>query len=80
MDGRPVDGTELWIQRPGSPLAERLFVGRLAGYEGPVVATLTPAGARILAVLVDEEAEFALAALLEMLPEAALSTRPGGDG
>ena len=75
-----MDGTELWIQRPGSPLGQRLFVGRLDGYEDPVVALLAESGPRILAILVDEEAELDLADVLATLPEAALSTRGAGEG
>lgn len=70
-----MDGTELLIQMPGSPLAERLYVGRLDGYEGSVVALLRPEGPRILAVLLDEEAEMELSEVLGNLPDAALQTR-----
>ncbi len=73
-----MDGTELWVQMPGSPSAQRLFVGRLDGYEGSVVALLTEAGPRMLAVLLDEEAEMELSALLETLPDAALEVRAAG--
>jgi hypothetical protein len=65
------------IRQPGSPLALRLFVGRLDGMDDPVVALIGDligdAGPRVLAVLVDDEAEMALAELLALLPEAALS-------
>lgn len=70
-----MDGIDLWIQRPGSPLASRLFVGRLDGLEEPVVAVRTPSGPKILAVLVDDEAERSLTELLEILPDAVLSVR-----
>lgn len=70
-----MEGTELWIQQPGSPLAQRLFVGRLEGVEGPVLALLTEAGPRIVAVLVDDEAEFLVAELLATLPGSALTAR-----
>lgn len=70
-----MDGTELLIQQPGAPQATRLFVGRIEGYDAPVVAELTEAGARILAVLVDEDAEMALSDLLGLLPENALQVR-----
>ena len=68
-----MDGIELWIRQPGSPLAARLFVGRLEGMDDPVVALVGDAGPRVLAVLVDDEAEMAFAELLAQLPEAALS-------
>jgi len=68
-----MDGIELWIRQPGSPLAARLFVGRLEGMDDPVVALVGDAGHRVLAVLVDDEAEMAFAELLAQLPEAALS-------
>lgn len=70
-----MDGTELLVQQPGAPDATRLFVGRLDAYDDPVVAELTAGGARILAILVDEDAEMALSAILEMLPENALAVR-----
>lgn len=77
-DGTANDGTELWIQRPGSPLARRLFVGRLAGVDGPVLALVTESGPRVLAVLLDDEAEMALAELIASLPDAALDVRDAG--
>ena len=46
-----MDGIELWIRQPGSPLAARLFVGRLEGMDDPVVALVGDAGHRVLAVL-----------------------------
>lgn len=73
-----MDGTELLIQQPGAPSATRLYVGRLDGFDGPVVARLTPEGARILAILVDEEAEMELSELLELLPDNALAVRAVG--
>ncbi|MDR9392655.1 MAG: hypothetical protein RI554_11590 [Trueperaceae bacterium] len=78
MTGPDLDGTELWIQRPGSPLAQRLFVGRVQGVDDPVVALITAAGPRVLAVLLDEEAEVELAELFASLDEAALEVRPAG--
>lgn len=70
-----MEGTELLIQQPGAPSATRVYVGRLDGFEGPVIAKLTPEGAQILAVLVDEEAEMAFSELLELLPDNALAVR-----
>lgn len=70
-----MDGTELWIRRPGSPEARRLFVGRLEGREGPVLALRTDAGFRVLAVLLGDEEEAELTELLAELPEAALDLR-----
>lgn len=75
-----MDGTELMVQMPGSPTAQRLFVGRLDGYEGSVVALVTEGGPRILAVLLDEEAESELSELIASLPGAALATRGVGGG
>ena len=74
-----MDGTELLIRMPGSPLGQRLFVGRLDGYEGSVMALLTADGPRILAVLLDDEAEMELSELLASLPDAALETRGVGE-
>lgn len=70
-----MDGTELWIRRPGSPEARRLFVGRLDGHDGPVLALRTEAGPRLLAVLLGDEEEAELTELLAELPEAALDLR-----
>lgn len=69
------DGTELWVRMPGSPFARRLFVGRIDGVDGPVVALLGDAGPRVLAVLLGEEAEMELADLIATLPDAALAVR-----
>lgn len=74
MDGE-LDGIDLWVQRPGAPDARRLFVGRLDGVPDPVVAVRTDAGARILAVLVDDAAEAELTELLSTLPDAAIAVR-----
>jgi hypothetical protein len=74
-----MDGTTLWIQTPGAPTMRGLFVGRVEGVDAPVLALQTPAGARVLAVLVDDEAEMELADLLAGLPDAALEVGdPGG--
>jgi len=73
-----LEGTELWIQMPGSPLARRLFVGRVEGVDGPVLALVGDAGPRVLAVLLDDEAELELADLLATLPDAALVVRDAG--
>lgn len=70
-----MDGTELLIQMPGSPFAKRLFVGRIEGYQDPVVALLREDGPRILAVLLDEEAEMEFAEVLGDLSDAALALR-----
>lgn len=67
-----MDGTTLWIQTPGAPSMRGLFVGHVDGVDAPVVALQTPAGARVLAVVTDEEAEMELADLLGALPDAAL--------
>lgn len=75
LDRSDRDGTELWIQMPGSPLARRLFVGRVDGLDGPVLALVGDAGPRVLAVLLDDEAELELADLLASLPDAALAVR-----
>lgn len=77
-DATDLEGTELWIQMPGSPLARRLFVGRVEGVDGPVLALIGDAGPRVLAVLLDEEAELELADLLGSLPDAALVVRDAG--
>ena len=82
MDGDTdvdIDGIDLWVQRPGSPQARRLFVGRLDEFPDPVVALRTDAGPRILAVLVDDEAERELADLLSTLPDAVLDVRDARD-
>lgn len=78
VDGPDLDGTELWIQMPGSPLARRLFVGRVEGVDGPVLALVGDAGPRVLAVLLDDEAELELADLLASLPDAALVVGDAG--
>lgn len=78
LDRTDRDGTELWVQMPGSPLARRLFVGRLDGVDGPVIALVGDAGPRVLAVLLDDEAELELADLLASLPDAALDVRDAG--
>lgn len=78
LDATDLDGTELWIQMPGSPLARRLFVGRVEGVDGPVLALVGDAGPRVLAVLLDDEAELELADLLASLPDAALVVRAAG--
>jgi hypothetical protein len=67
-----MEGTTLWIQTPGAAAMRGLFVGRIEGVDAPVVALQTPAGARVLAVVTDEEAEMELADLLGALPDAAL--------
>ncbi len=78
MDGE-VDGIDLWVQRPGSPEARRLFVGRIDGVPDPVLALRTDAGPRILAVLVDDEAEQELTDLLSTLPDSVLDVRDARD-
>ena len=67
-----MDGTTLWIQTPGAPSMRGLFVGRVDGVDAPVVALQTSAGAKVLAVLTDDEAEMELADLFGSLPDAAL--------
>jgi hypothetical protein len=67
-----MDGTTLWIQTPGAPTMRGLFVGRVEGVDAPVLALQTPAGVRVLAVLVGEAAEMELADVLAGLPDAAL--------
>ncbi|MDZ7799260.1 MAG: hypothetical protein U5K81_00520 [Trueperaceae bacterium] len=70
-----MDGTELWVRRPGSPEALRLFVGRMEGHEGPVLALITESGPKLLAVVLDDDAEIALSELLAELPGSALEVR-----
>jgi hypothetical protein len=78
LDAPDLDGTELWVQMPGSPLARRLFVGRIEGVDGPVIALVGDTGPRVLAVVLDDEAELELADLLASLPDAALVVRDAG--
>ncbi len=68
-----MNGTELRIQQPGSPFAQRLFVGYLPGVSDPVIAFLTDAGPRILGVMVDEDAGNALLEAIVQLEDAAIS-------